>query len=308
MPTSAPIAQPGARFAYTYSADHPPIGSVAPGQTVAIETVDAFENQLTEPGHRYSALRGFPFVNPQTGPLIIEGAEPGDTLVAEILAMEITRDFAVTALIPGSGLLTGTARTATLDPPLAEETRILPIRDGHLVFNDRIALPVTPFVGTLGTAPPMEAITALSPGPHGGNLDCQDTCPGNEIHLPVHSPGAHFFIGDAHACQGDGEITGVAAEVPARITLRFRLLKNLPPLAWPRIVSPSHLMVAGSARPLEDAARIAHRELVRWIARDHHLSEAEAYHLLGLAGQMRVGNLVNPLYTVVAKIARSHLH
>ncbi len=293
------VAQPANSFAYTYAASHPAIASVRPGETVTLETVDCFENQLESTGDRYSDLRGFPYVNPQTGPVAIEGAEPGDTLVVEILAIEITREFAVTTLIPGAGLLT------ELSEP--EETRLLPIENGHVLFDERLAIPVRPFVGTLGTAPALQGITALSPGPHGGNLDCPETCPGNEVHLPVHNPGALFFIGDAHACQGDGEITGVAAEVPARVTVRFRLLKGGAPLAWPRIVSDEHLMVAASARPLEDCARIAHRELVHWLASDYDLSARDAYHLIGLAGEMRVGNLVNPLYTVVSKIARANL-
>ena len=134
-------------------------------------------------------------------------------------------------------------------------------------------------------------------------MDCVETAPGRSVWLPVHNPGALFFIGDAHARQGDGELTGVAAEISAKITLRFDLLKHRR-INWPRIVSDEHLMTIGSARPLEDAARIAWKELVLWMSEDYGFDQLEAYQLLGLAGEMRLGNMVDPNYSMVAKVAR----
>ena len=315
MPRTAPatppakalreIRQPGP-YAYTYSPFHEPIARVEQGETVIVHTLDAFENRLNSPADKASVLCNFPYVNPQTGPLYVEGAEPGDTLAVKIHAIEPARDFAVTALIPNFGGLTGTGTTAMLNDPLPEQTRLLPLRDGHVVFNERIRIPYAPFVGTIGVAPQIEAINSLTPGTWGGNMDCVETAPGNEAWFPVFVAGAKFFVGDAHATQGDGEVTGVAAEIPARMTLSFRVLKGKR-IGWPRIVSEEYLMATGSARPLEDAARVAWKELIAWLVADYGFDRLDAYHLIGQCGQMRLGNMVDPQYTMVAKIARRYV-
>lgn len=301
------IRQPDDAYVYTISAHHPPIARVACEETLCIETVDAFGGKLRSPEDLYSEkCSGPPRANPQVGPIYVDGAEPGDTLVVHIEQIEPREPFAVTALIPEFGGLTGTSHTATLDEPLPERTRILLIENGQLQFNDRTWLPLEPFLGTLGTAPDLEAISSLVPGYWGGNMDCVETGPGSSVWLPVHNEGALFFVGDAHARQGDGELTGVAAEISARVTLRFELLKSRR-IQWPRIESSDYLMATGSARPLEDAARIAWRELIYWLVEDYAFDTLEAYQLLGLAGEMRLGNMVDPNYTMVAKIAKRWL-
>lgn len=301
------IRQPEDSYVYTYGPSHPPIARVRCGEVVVVETIDAFGGKLRHPHNLYSqCCPGPPRANPQTGPLYIEQAEPGDTLVVHIDQIEPLEDFAVTALIPEFGGLTGTALTATLDAPLPESTRILPIKGDDILFSDSIRLPLQPFLGTLGTAPDLESISSLVPGRWGGNMDCVETAAGSSVWLPVFNPGALFFVGDAHARQGDGEITGVAAEMSARVTLRFELIKRRS-IGWPRIESDQYLMATGSARPLEDAARIAWKELITWLAEDYPLDQLEAYQLLGLAGEMRLGNMVDPNYTMVAKIAKRWL-
>jgi acetamidase/formamidase len=304
---SAPrvIRQPGA-YAYTYTPHLKPIARVKPGEVVTIHTADAFENKLRTSCDKCSEKCRFPFVNPQTGPLHIVGAKPGDTLAVKIHDITPDRDYAVTALIPGFGGLVGTSATAMLTPPLREETKIMPIRDGHVVFSDRIRIPYKPFLGTIGVAPRIEAINALTPSYYGGNMDCVETAPGNEVWFPVFVNGAHFFTGDAHATQGDGEVTGVAAEISARVTVSFRVIKRKT-IGWPRIISEDFIMAAGSGRPLEDAARIAWCELIRWMVEDYGFDRIEAYHLLGQVGQMRLGNMVDPNYTMVAKLERKYL-
>lgn len=311
--TTAPsaIAEPRTGYVHTYSATHPVVARVRPGQRVVIETVDAFGNALRSGRDLPSHLRGYPYVNPQTGPVHIEGAEPGDTLVVRLHAIEPTRDHAVTALVAEYGLLTGTGTTATLHDPLPEQTRLLPIEPSpaapeRIRLGPGVAVPWRPFLGTLGVAPLLEAPSSLTCGPWGGNLDLPDIGPGAEVRLAVHHAGALFFTGDAHACQGDGEITGVAAEIPARVTLTFELLpaRDKPAPAWPRVLTDAEWIAVGCARPFEDACRIACRELVRWIAADTALDEIEAYHLLGQAVRLRPGNMVNPNYSVAAAIDR----
>ncbi|MCO6043406.1 acetamidase/formamidase family protein [Aeoliella sp. ICT_H6.2] len=301
------IRQPDHAYVYTLSAVHPPVASVACNESVRIQTIDAFEGRLRSESDLYSEkCPGPPRANPQTGPIYIPGAEPGDTLVVTIEDIEPTEGYAVTALIPEFGGLTGTTQTATLDEPLPESTRLLPIEDGTLRFNESTTIPLQPFLGTLGTAPDLEAISSLVPGYWGGNMDCVETCPGSSVWLPVLNEGALFFVGDAHACQGDGELTGVAAEMSACVTLSFALKKNYC-IHWPRIETDDYLMAVGSARPLEDAARIAWKELIGWLVADYHFDALEAYQLLGLVGEMRLGNMVDPNYSMVAKLNKRWL-
>ena len=132
-------------------------------------------------------------------------------------------------------------------------------------------------------------------------MDVPDVRPGNTIRLPVSVEGAYFYTGDAHAAQGDGELCGVACEMTARVRLRLTVEKGRP-VAWPRIESDTELMAVGSARPMEDAARIAWVELIDWLVADYGFDRLEAYQLLTHAGRLRVGNMVDPQYSVVAKI------
>lgn len=307
MPDPIEIRQPG-DYCYTYSPFHKPIATVKPGQRVAIETLDAFENKLNSPEDMCTEKCHFPFLNPQTGPIVVEGAEPGDTLVVHLHDITPTRDFAVTAILPSFGGLTSTTYTRTLNEPLEEETRLLPIdmKAREIHFNEKIRLPYEPFVGTIGVAPQIEAVNSLTPCYWGGNMDCVDTCPGNAMHFPVHIDGAHFFVGDAHATQGDGEITGVACEIPARVEVTFELIKGKT-IAWPRIENDDYIMTTGSTRPLDDALRIASCELIEWMVADYGFSQRDAYHLLGQTVKYRVGNMVDPNYTVVAKMAKRYL-
>lgn len=282
------------------------IARVAPGDVVDILTDDAFSSLVQTESDLPSKVLNFPFVNPQTGPIWVEGAEKGDTLVVEILEIEPTRDFAASAHIPYFGGLTGTTATALLNEPLPERVFIYPLRDGHVELPRGIRIPYAPFLGTIATAPEIEAISTLTPGTFGGNMDVADCCPGNTVRLPVNVPGALFYTGDAHAAQGDGELCGVACEITARVRLRFGLEKGRT-IAWPRIESATELMTVGSARPLEDAARIAWVELIGWLVADHGFDKWEAYQLLTQAGTMRVGNMVDPQYSMVAKIAKGYL-
>lgn len=291
---------------FTFTPSLKPIAKITSGTRVVVHTLDAFSNKLTSADDDIGNVGTRPFVNPVTGPIFIEGAAPGDALHVTIEAIEPARDFAVTALIPDFGSLTRTASLPLMHPPLPAKIRVMPIRDQQVHFNEKIVLPYEPFIGSIGVAPPGESISSLVPDHYGGNMDCVETSPGNTLVLPVLVPGAHFFIGDAHATQGDGEITGVAAEMPARVTLTFNLVKNKAP-KWPRLYNDQWLMATGSARPLEDAARIAWKELIDWMTQDHGFTPTEAYELLGQVGRMRLGNMVDPHYTMVAKIQRKYL-
>ncbi len=299
------IRQPGAAYSYAFSRYVDPVAHVQPGEMVAIYTEDAYTGRITKETDVPSIVKA-PYPNPQTGPIYVEGAEPGDTLAVHIIDIEPTRDWAVSALTPFFGGLTSTKFTRTLQPPLPELVWIYKLKDGMLSRNARLTFPWRPFLGTIATAPDLEAISTLAPFDQGGNMDVPDTRPGNIVYLPVRVPGAYFFTGDCHAGQGDGELCGTALEITAKVTLRFELIKHKP-LLWPRIESPTEYMTVGSARPMEDAARIAYAELIEWLV-EMGWDRMEAYQALTQIGSLYVGNMVDTTYSLVAKIPKEYAH
>lgn len=302
MKTLRQIHPPQQRI-YTYSAHHPPLVRVAPGETVEIHCPDSVDNCIRQPSDLPSEKLKYPFLNPQTGPILIEGAEPGDTLAVEIHEITPAFDWVWSALIPHFGALTETPQTALLHDPLPEKVWIYPLKDGHVQLNHNVKIPYRPFAGTMGTAPEIEAISSLAPGNHGGNMDCADICPGNTVLFPVRTREAHFMVGDLHAAQGDGELCGVACEMAGSITVTFQLIKGQA-INWPRVISAEHIMSIGSARPLEDAVRIATRDVVLWMESDFGFDRWEAFQLLSQTCKIRIANMVDPYYSVAVKCPR----
>ena len=298
---------PVSPFPYAMGRYLEPIATVRPGESVEIFTEDAFEGRLTSADQVPSQILG-QYLNPQTGPIYVEGAEPGDTLIVHIEDVELTRDFAVSALVPEFGGLTSTVLSPSLQDPLPEKVWIYKRQpDGRFAYDPaKFSIAPAPFLGTMGTAPDLEMLSALTPFTHGGNMDVPDVCAGNQLHLPVRVPGAYFFTGDCHAAQGEGEACGVALEISGKVRLHFELKKSAP-LAWPRIVSPTELMTVGSARPMEDAAKIAYTQMVLWLENEYGFDRWDAYQLVTQAGKLYVGNMVDTYYSLVAKIDRSFL-
>ncbi len=297
-------------YSYVFNPYREPIARVKPGERVTIHTDDAFESRITKKEDLPSrALATAKFLNPQTGPIYVEGAEPGDTLAVRIESIVPKRDFAVSVLIPYFGGLTSTNLTRTLQEPLPERVWIWDlVDDGNNLVNEELGvkLPWEPFLGTLAVAPDLEAITALAPGPFGGNMDVPDVKPGNTVYLPVWNEGALVYTGDCHARQGQGELCGVAMEITSKVTVVFEVIKDAA-IEWPRIESDEAIMVVGSARPMEDAARIANTELVLWLEQEHGYDRWDAYQLLTQAGGLYVGNMVDTTYSLVASVAKEHL-
>ncbi|MBM3959760.1 MAG: acetamidase [SAR202 cluster bacterium] len=297
------------RLAYVIGPYKEPIARVRPGETFLVSTLDAFENKIDSPKVDLLKVLTLPYVNPCTGPIYVEGAEPGDSLAVTVERIEIPRQYAVSCIIPEFGGLCGTVFTRVLNDPLPQRVLIHQLTKDGLIHDPALKIPpipVEPFYGTIGTAPTVEAISTLSPGFHGGNMDAADVCPGNTIYLPVNVPGAHLYIGDGHAAQGDAEVCGVAAEVPTTGTLTVRLIKSKP-VRTPRIENGEFLMSVGSARPMEDAARIAFHDLVTWLASDYGFERMSAYQLCSQVARVRVANMVDILYSVVAKFPKRYL-
>lgn len=291
-------------YSYVFSKYLKPVAKIKPGEETILHTLDAFENKITKETDKPSKILS-KYLNPQTGPIFIEGAEPGDTLVVEIVNIEPDRDYAVSCNVPEFGGLVSTATTRLLNKPLEEKVWIYKQEGNRFKCNNKLDFPWKPFLGTIATAPELEAISALTPFNQGGNMDVRDVCIGNKIYLPVAVKGAMFFTGDCHANQGDGELIGTALEIPGKITLKFDIIKGKK-INWPRIENDKYIMTIGSAKPMEDAARIAYVELIEWM-KEFGWDELEAYEALGQCGEMYVGNMVDTFYSLVAKVKKEYV-
>jgi acetamidase/formamidase len=294
-------------FHYVYGPYSEPVLRIAPGDMVEIETLDAFGGAVKSETDLPSAVLNMPFVNPQNGPIAVEGAEKGDTLAVYVHSIlpRGPQPAGTTALIPDFGGLVSTGLTH-LNAPIAEKVKKMEVTPDGVKFSDRITLPYEPFVGTMGVSPEIEAVSSLQPDYWGGNMDLPDVAPGSVMYFPVGRKDAHFFIGDCHGRQGDGEFCGVAVEMPATVVVQIDLIKGWT-IPGVRVERDDFIMSVGSARPMEDAARMAYRDLVRWLVTDYGFDEAEAYFLCTQAGKMRVGNMVDPKYTLGASMQKTYL-
>ena len=295
------------RYPYVYSAGIDPVLHIDPGTVVSAETHDAFEGAIQKETDVPSEILNFPFLNPQNGPIYVNGAKKGDTIAIyiESIVPRGPQPRGTTVIMPEFGGLVPTFETALLTAPLPEVVRKLEVTvENGTKWSDKISLPYEPFIGTIGTSPQIEAISSLVPDYYGGNMDLPDVAPGAVIYLPVNADGGYVYLGDCHAAQGDGELCGVAIEHPTVTTVRIDLIKDWT-IRSPRLENEQFYMTVGSARPMEDAVRGAYRELIRWMAADFGFDEIDAYMLLTQCGRVRLGNMVDPKYTVGASILKS---
>jgi acetamidase/formamidase len=291
-----------------------PVRHVVPGTVLELWTEDAFAGKVRTTDDLVSRVVDFPFVNPLTGPFHVEGAEPGDTLAVHFVSIEPSRDWAASSTIPLFGALTSTHVTASLQEPLEELVWLYDVdRVARTVTfrarrsDDEVVLPLDPMHGTVGVAPAsFEVRSSLVPDAHGGNMDTPEMRAGVTCFLGVNVAGAQFALGDGHCRQGEGETCGVAVEAAMDTTVIVDLIKGVP-TAWPRLESDHHLMSTGSARPLEDAFRIAQHDLVTWVAQECGLDPLDAYQLVTQACESPIANVCDPNYTVVAKIQKGYL-
>jgi len=296
------------KYHYVYGPYADPVLKIKPGDIVVAETKDAFEGKIRKESDSPTALLNVPFLNPQCGPIAVDGAEKGDVLAVHIHSIKPRgpQPVGTTALIPEFGGLVGTTHTAVLNEPLPERVKKMDVTEDGIKFNSRITLPYEPFIGTLGVSPEIEAVTSLQPDYWGGNMDLPDVAPGAIVYFPVHHKDAYLYLGDCHATQGDGELCGVAVEIASTTTIQVDLIKNWR-IAWPRLENERFIMTIGSTRPMEDSARIAYRELINWLVSDYKWDKYEAYFFLTQAGRVRLGNMVDPKYTLGASILKKYL-
>ena len=284
-----------------------PVLRIKPGTTVDSRT-------FSKPGDYYEKSGGaWPG---EVGPFFIEGATPDDTLVVRIIKVRPNRDTAVSAVNPtGISAVAGDSRTRLINDPLParrfvwklDRARNVGILDIPNSASKTIEMPLKPMLGRLAVAPQgEEAFGGLWPGNFGGNMDASDAREGTTVYLPIFHDGALFYFGDGHALQGDGEICGSGLETTMDVTLQFDLIKGRR-IRWPRMEDAEDIMVAGSARPLVDAFRIAQVELIEWLVSEYGFEKLEAYQVVSQGGHSRIANVVDPLYTVVAKFPKKLL-
>jgi len=296
------------KYCYTIGPYAKPVLSIEPGDTVIIETQDAFAGKIMSEDVKPSDVLNKPFINPVNGPIFVKGAERGDALKIKIESIEPRGEQprGTTCLQLNFGGLTGTDESPTLSDPLPELVRKVIVTTEGIKWNDRITFPYDPFIGTIGTSPLIDSINTLTPGKHGGNMDLPDVRPGNILYLPVQVEGGFLYLGDCHAVQGDGELCGVAIEFPTYTTIKVDIVKKLT-LEWPRLESHDFIMSIGSARPMENAARIAYADLIKWMVSDFGFDKWDAYFILTQVGRVRLGNMVDPNYTIGAFIEKKYL-
>lgn len=282
---------------YDFSRHNAPRLEIDSGDRILVETEDAFSGQIRSNNDRRDKSSK-PYGNPQTGPILVNGAMPGDTLAVTIEDIQPSL---------------GQCATRTSDPKQLAQwlgddcphgTHVCPIRDGLIYWSDEITLPYRPMLGCIGTAPDTGVPTTGPAGPHGGNMDIIETAIGSTIYLPVFVAGAYLYLGDAHATMGHGELSASGLEMPSHTTITVDLLKNKQ-IPAPRIETADQIMTIATGRPMERSIAESYARLILWMEEDYGWDRWRAYDLLTHAGQVSVGYY--DIGTVATKIARQYL-
>jgi acetamidase/formamidase len=250
----------------------------------------------------------------EVGPFFIEGATTNDMLVVKILRVMPNTGLAAANVRGSFGGLSTDSRVRLLNDPIPDRRYLWELDTTRMI--GRTALPesrmqsieidLKPMLGRVAVAPRGdEAFAGLWPGDFGGNMDAPEIREGTTVYLPIFHDGAYFYFGDGHARQGEGEVAGTGLETSMSVVLQIDLVKGKR-IDWPRLEDATHIMVAGSGRPLIDAFRLAHVELVEWL-QEYGFGKWDAYALLGQLAENTVANIVDPAYTVVAKFPKRFL-
>jgi acetamidase/formamidase len=296
---------PSDQVHFTWDAGNAPVLTIDSGDTVVVHTRDVSDNQIT-PDSAVDVIAGLDWdrVYPLAGPIAVDGARPGDTLAVEVLDLH-TEGWGWTAILPGLGLLS----EDFAEPYL----RIFDLTAGDVTYlRDDIAIPIEPFLGTMGVCPAgASAQPVMPPGTFGGNIDTRQLTRGTTLYLPVQVEGALFSTGDAHAAQGDGEVCVTGLESPMYGALRFTLHKGrtIPapqyltagPLA-PCVAGGAWYGTTGVGPDLFAGAQEAVRAMVDHLAREYGLSPEDAYLLCSLCVDLRISEIVDAGQYVVSAL------
>ena len=285
------------RLLYEFSREEPARIRIESGETILVETEDALSGQLRKPGDQRDKSK-MPYSNPVTGPIWIEGAEPGDSLDIKIESIEPSIGQCATY----TGNPRGLCEWLGTDCPPGGH--VCPIRDGVIEFLPGIEIPYDPMIGCIGTAPDWGAPTTGPAGAHGGNMDIIEVRPGNTLYLPVFVPGALLSLGDAHAAMGHGELSATGLEMPSHTTITVTLRKGVT-IPTPRIESPTEIMVVTTGSPTERSTAEAYARLILWMEADFGWNRWQAYDLLTHVGRLSTGYY--GIGTIAAKVPKRYL-
>lgn len=290
---------------YTTLGTHEPALTVKPGDSIITTTTDSG-------GTDHNGVKVTVGPNPMTGPFYVEGAEPGDTLVMHLDRLTPNRPtgfansiIAANAVEPDDVVnLPWDQRERifwNVDPVGGTASLVEPL--GKL---GNFTLPIAPMLGCFGVAAPYgQAISTATSAEHGGNMDYRGFVAGVTVYFPVFAPGALVFLGDGHALQGDGEMSGTGIEIPFEVQFTVDVQKKT--IGWPRGENADYIFTVGNARPLDQAVQHATSEMLRWLQTDYGLSAREANVLLGYCVEYDLGNMYDPAYTMVCKIPKRRL-
>lgn len=282
---------------FSMSKNNQPVARVASGSRVTFQTCDCFYDQITDENVTFDEL-DWNRINPATGPLYIEEANPGDILKVEIKKITLNRDYAIMA--------TGKA-LGVLGDELTENVIFkVPVKDNHAILPKGIEIELNPMIGVIGVAPKDADISCGVPCEHGGNMDCKEIKEGVTLYLPVNVPGALFALGDLHAAMGDGEVCVSGLEISGEVDVEVTVLKGCS-LPTPLIVSNESVSTIASAETLDEASTRATKKMVTLLKQADKLTAAEIIALLSAKGDLRICQVVDPQKTCRFELPQSLL-
>lgn len=282
---------------YEFSRHLDPRCRIEPGETIRVESEDALSGQIRQPGDVRDKSR-VPYSNPVAGPIHVTGAKPGDELAVTIRSIEPRDGQCAT--------YTGFPKQLVewLGSDVPHGAHVCPIRDGNILWKDRVRIPYRPMLGCIGTSPDWGVPTTGPAGAHGGNLDLVEVCPGSTIYLPVSVAGGYLFLGDAHAAMGHGELSATGLEMAAYSTITVDLVRR-PRLGGIRVSHPDFMMCVATHGTLERAIAEAYSRLILWMEADFGWNRWDAYDILTHVGQLSIGYYGSG--TVGAKVERRYV-
>ncbi|SFB96223.1 amidase [Pragia fontium DSM 5563 = ATCC 49100] len=275
------------KLIYAMSASNPPVCRVPPKTDICFQTCDCFEDQIESKDTPFNGL-DWNRINPATGPVYIEGAQPGDILKVTIKAITVTAKQAVMVTMPQLGVLG--------DELTQAEVKIVPLQDGFAHLPGGIQSPLKPMIGVIGVAPEGEAISCGTPDKHGGNMDSKIIRQGATLWLPVNVEGALLALGDLHAGMGDGEVSGCGLEVAGEVVLSVEVIKGKRyPL--PMVIDEQYVYTIASELTVDEAVTSATKNMTNLLVEQGNLTRSDAISLMSIVGDLQICQVVDPLKT-----------
>jgi amidase len=274
---------------YVLDPGNDPAITVDSGEELMVETWDAFEGVRDPDVLQARSLKG-----PATGPIYVNGAEPGDALRVDFISIT-TKEGAAHMVLPDRGFLEEEYTDAY--------PTVMSLEDGNLVMPTGVRLPINPSMGVVATTPTYPQQTASDSGPYGGDIDMKELVAGSTIYLPVFVPGGMLALGDCHAIVGDGAVAGTGAECSSDAHIRVTVEKGMG-ITSPRALTPDHFIVLSHGEELGPAMKQAVRDMVDFLVEAKGMSAYDAYTLLSLAGDIRVSRTFRPISPVKMMLSR----